>query len=164
MQPSNDFKKLLIEAFILQLETDLVAMKESARANHEAATHEESKAENEYDTRGLEAAYLAGAQAKRAGEIDEVLALFKTMSFKAFQPKDPVQAGALIAVEVDGKPSRLLMMPKGGAVRLQFQGENIQIVTPASSLGEALLGQRAGDTVEFEVGDQLRECELIAVE
>src|SRR6185312_5069257 len=102
MPLSNDFKKLLIEAFILQLETDLVAMKESARATHEAATHEESKPENEYDTRGLEAAYLAGAQAKRAGEIDEVLALFKTMSFKAFQPKDPVQAGALVDVELDG--------------------------------------------------------------
>jgi hypothetical protein len=160
----NDFKKLLIAAFILQLEHDLAAMKESARATHEAATHEESKPENEYDTRGLEAAYLAGAQAKRAGEIDEVLALFKSMSFKAFQPNDPVQASALIDVKIDGKPNRLLMMPKGGAVRLQFQGETIQIVTPASSLGEALLGQRAGEMVEFEVGDQLRECELIAVQ
>src|SRR6185312_1477108 len=98
----NDFKKRLIEAFMAQLESDLIAMKESARATHEAATHEESKPENEYDTRGLEAAYLAGAQAKRAGEIDEVLALFKNMSFKAFQPKDPIQAGALLEVELDG--------------------------------------------------------------
>ena len=64
-------KQELISAFITQLERDLVTMKEAARNTLQAATHEESKAENEYDTRGLEASYLAGAQSKRAAEIED---------------------------------------------------------------------------------------------
>jgi hypothetical protein len=156
-------KKQLVFAFIEQLEHDLMAMKAAARATHEAATHEESKPENEYDTRGLEASYLAGAQAQRAAEIDEVLALFRNMSFKDFAPQDPISATALVDVELDGHKNRLLMMPKGGGVKLPIDGVMIQIVTPASSLGEALLGLKAGDVAEFEVGPKVRECEVLAV-
>src|SRR3954464_8335740 len=111
-------KEKLIAAFIEQLENDLVSMKESARAAHDAATNEESKPENEYDTRALEASYLAGAQAKRAGEIDQVLSLFRTLSFKDFKVSDMIESTALVEVLIDGKLSTLLVMPKGGAVRL----------------------------------------------
>jgi hypothetical protein len=138
-------------------------MKESARAAHDAATNEESKPENEYDTRALEASYLAGAQAKRAAEIDEVLSLFKNLVFRDFTAGDVIASTALVKVLIDGKPNTLLVMPKGGAVRLNFEGKIIQIVTPASSLGGALIGTRAGDVLEFEVGDKVRECEVVAV-
>lgn len=156
-------KKQLIAAFIEQLERDLEVMKVAARAAHEAATHEESKPENEYDTRGLEASYLAGAQAKRAAEIEEVLSIFKTAPFKDFAKTDRIQATALIEVDIEGKTNQLLLMPKGGGVRLNFAGISIQIVTPASSLGEALLGLKVGDVAEFEVGPEVREAEIISI-
>lgn len=139
-------------------------MKEAARAAHEAATHEESKPENEYDTRGLEASYLAGAQAKRALEIEEVLSLFKNSSFKDFAPADKIQSTALVEVDLDGKQNLLLLMPKGGGVRLSFEGRSVQIVTPQSSLGEILLGLKVGETAEFEVGSKLRECEVLSIQ
>jgi hypothetical protein len=156
-------KKELVAAFIEQLERDLLTSKAAAQATYEAATHEESKAENEYDTRGLEASYLAGAQAKRAAEIDEVLSLFRNLPFKIFASSDSVQSTALVQVDLDGKRSTLLLMPKGGGERLNFNGEAIQIVTPNSSLGEALLGLRVGDVAEVEVGDHVRECEVLAI-
>lgn len=157
-------KKKLITAFIEQLESDLMTMKAAAKAAHEAATHEESKPENEYDTRGLEASYLAGAQAKRAGEIDEALSLFRTTSFKEFKKGEPIQATALVKVQLDDEHiNHLLLMPKGGGVRLNFEGSDIQIVTPQSSLGEALLGLRSGDSAEFEVGRKVREFEILEV-
>lgn len=157
-------KKKLIAAFVEQLENDLMAMKQAARAAHEAATHEESKPENEYDTRGLEASYLAGAQAKRAAEIDEALALFRNTSFKSFTGDDPIQATALVEVRLDDRQvNHLLLMPKGGGVKLDFEGNSIQVVTPKSSLGEALLGLHVGDVAEFEVGPKVRECEVIGI-
>lgn len=156
-------KKQLVLAFIEQLENDLMVMRAAARAAHEAATHEESKPENEYDTRGLEASYLAGAQAQRAAEIDEVLSLFRTLSFKDFAPNDAIQATALVEVELDGHKNRLLVMPKGGGVKLPVDGVMVQIVTPQSSLGEAILGLKAGDIAEFEVGPKVKECEVLAV-
>jgi transcription elongation GreA/GreB family factor len=156
-------KRELIAAFIARLEQDLKMMKEAAIATYEAATHEESKPENEYDTRGLEASYLAGAQAKRAAEIDEALSVFRRTPFVELPPGAAVQAGGLVELDMEGKKSYLLMMPKGGGLSLEFQNVSVQIVTPASSLGEALVGLRAGDVAEFETGKRVREAEVLRV-
>ncbi len=156
-------KQRLVAAFIALLESDLAAAKEAALATYEAATHEESRPENEYDTRGLEASYLAGAQAKRAGEIEEVLSLFRTMEFKGLLAGEPVQAGALVEVEANGRRSHLLLMPKGGGFSLGFAGQVVQIITPVSLLGEALVGLKEGEVAEIEINGAVREYEILAV-
>lgn len=157
-------KKELISVFIAHLESELAVLKEAARATADAATNEESRPENEYDTRALEASYLAGAQSKRVVEVMEVLSIFRSISFKEFKPTDSIQATALIDVLLDGKKNRLLMMPKGGGVSLKDGNESVQIVTPTSTLGETILGMNVGDTAEYEVGKKIHECEIVAIQ
>lgn len=156
-------KQALLGVLIEQLEHELLSMKEAARATYDAATNEESKPENEYDTRGLEASYLAGAQAKRAGEIDEVLAIFRRVEAKSFGPRDPIGVSALVEVAFQGKLSWVLLMPKGGGLRVRFEGIDIQVITPHAFLGEALVGLKVGDIAEVEVGEKLNEYEIRAV-
>ena len=156
-------KSDLIAAFIKNLEQELAISKQAALATYEAATHEESKPENEYDTRGLEASYLAGAQAKRANEIEEVLNLFHSLSFKQFASNEKIQVTALVEVLGDGKKNHLLLLPKGGGMKLNYNNQQVQIVTPQSSLGEALLDMHAGDEIEYEVGPKVRTCEILNV-
>lgn len=156
-------KKDLIPIFIQQLESDLAAITEAARSTLDAATNEESKAENQYDTRALEAGYLAGAQAKRVQELKDVLGIFNNLTFKDFNNSDAVQSTAIVEVLLDGKQNTLLIMPKGGGVQLKHDGKLIQVVTPASHLGEAILGLNAGDSIDFEVGNKTRTCEIINV-
>ena len=55
-------KAQLVEQVIASLTESLHVLEKAARASHEEATHESSKAESKYDTRGPEAAYLAGGQ------------------------------------------------------------------------------------------------------
>lgn len=52
-------KRALIKKIVAQLEAELALLTKAARSAHAEATHESSKAENKYDTRGLEASYLA---------------------------------------------------------------------------------------------------------
>ncbi|MBX2993915.1 MAG: GreA/GreB family elongation factor [Bdellovibrionaceae bacterium] len=156
-------KKALVTALIASLEQELEALIRAARATYEAATHEESKPENEYDTFALESSYLAGAQSKRAGEIDEVLSMFKTAEFKTFSKTDVISATALVQVESKGKKSLVLIMPKGGGVNLNFEGQMVQVITPHSSLGEALLGLKVGDTADIEINEQMREYRILSV-
>ncbi len=156
-------KKKLIETFVLHLQEELAALTAAAKASYEAATHEESKPENEYDTRGLEASYLAGAQAKRVSEIREVLSLFQNLEFKDFGETDRVLSTALVNVSIDGKKSTLLIMPKGGGVSLRVEGLAVQIVTPHSLLGEAILGKKVGDEAEYEAGNRLHTCEVLSI-
>ena len=154
-------KKEFVRIFAQHLQEELASLIAAAKATHEAATHEESKPENEYDTRGLEASYLAGAQAKRVSEIREVLSQFQTLEFKDFSSSDRVLSTALVDVELNGKKSTLLFMPKGGGVNLRYEGKVVQIVTPHSLLGESILGSKVGDEVEYEVGDKVHICTIL---
>ncbi|NUN05157.1 MAG: hypothetical protein HUU57_05290 [Bdellovibrio sp.] len=156
-------KKKLIETIRAQLLKDLAALKEAALATYEAATHEESKPENEYDTRGLEASYLAGAQAKRISEIEELLVIYKHLDVKNFGPNDKVNATALVEVEFNGKHSFFFIMAKGGGLSVPFDGKTIQVITPNSPLGEAMQDLLKGGIAVVETGDQVREYEIINV-
>lgn len=147
-----------------QLFKDLAVLKEAARVTAEAATHEESKPENEYDTRGLEASYLAGAQSKRIVETEELLVIYKHLEPKMFGPQDVISSTALVEVELNDKRSFFFIMSKGGGVTIEFEGQRIQIITPNSPLGEALLGLKVGQVAVVEKGDQVLEYEIISVQ
>src|SRR6266516_6507375 len=83
-------KSKLLEQIIEALRDSLAVLEKAARASHAEATHESSKAENKYDTRGLEAAYLAGGQAKQAKEILDSIKLYQSLRLRDFGPGDPV--------------------------------------------------------------------------
>jgi transcription elongation GreA/GreB family factor len=157
-------KKKLIAHIRAELEKDLLVLKESERATREAATHEESKPENEYDTRALEASYLAGAQSKRITDTEELLVIFKHAEPKSFADKDPISATALVETELKGKNSYFFVMTKGGGINVTFEGVRIQVITPSSPLGEALLGLKVGDTALLEQGDRTLEYDIISIQ
>lgn len=156
-------KKKLITQIRADLEKDLLVLKEAERNTREAATHEESKPENEYDTRALEASYLAGAQSKRIKDTEELLVIFKHAEPKNFNPQDPISATALVEADLDGKRSHFFVMPKGGGIVVTFEGKRIQVVTPSSPLGEALLGLKVGDFAIIENGPTTLEYEILSV-
>ncbi len=156
-------KKRLVAAIREQLEADLRITKEAAKATYEAATHEESKPENEYDTRGLEASYLAGAQAKRIAEIEELLVTLKHLDLKDFHQRDKINSTALVQVKSQGKISHFFLLAKGGAVTVHFEGQKVQTITPQTPLGEALQDLRTGDIASIETGSQIREYEVLQI-
>ncbi|HTL37228.1 MAG TPA: hypothetical protein VL326_29040 [Kofleriaceae bacterium] len=136
------------------LKTELLTLLEaqlaSARAAHEAAaaaaTHEESRAENDKDTRGLEQSYLARGHAQRVGELENAVAVTQTFVPRSFGEGDAIALGALVDIEDDGKPKRLFLAPHGGGIEL---AGGITVVTPTSPLGRALLGRRLDDEIEM---------------
>src|SRR5580765_4086336 len=96
-------KSKLLERIIETLQDSLAVLEKAARASHAEATHESSKAENKYDTRGLEAAYLAGGQARQAKEILESIKVYGALSVKEFGAADPIDLSALIELETAGE-------------------------------------------------------------
>src|SRR5690349_11771048 len=63
-------KQKVVLAIIEKLRGDLALYHKAAGAARAEATHEQSRAEHKYDTRGLEASYLARGQSRHAAEID----------------------------------------------------------------------------------------------
>jgi len=137
-------------------------LEQAHRASVEGATHEQAKPENDKDTRALEQSYLARGQAKRAEELRDGLAAIKRMEVEAFTPDQPVGVGALVTAFEANRNVRLWIAPHGGGTRLA-KGM-VQVVTPRSPLGEALIGKRVGDDCEVLTGGNRRELELVGIE
>jgi transcription elongation GreA/GreB family factor len=161
-------KALILEKLIAGLEADLATLMASAREAHDAATNEEGRAEDQYDTRGLEASYLAGAQAKRASELQELIQRYKHLDLRSFAPNDTIAITALVEVESQGRRSLIFLVPTLGGNSVMADGKTIQILSSASPLGQELIGRvpaNAADS-EFEVelsGSQVREYRILSV-
>jgi transcription elongation GreA/GreB family factor len=157
-------KELLqrFEAIILEMQKVLT---QAALAAHAAATHSESKAEDQYDTRGLEASYLAGAQSRRALELEQILNSYRFIDVKSFGPQSPIAATALVELRADnGNCSTYLLMPTGGGMSVDWHGKKVQTITAQSPLGSALVGRKVGDEVSVSVAGIIRDFEIASVE
>lgn len=156
-------KKALLEQLLEKLRAEAAAAVAASEAAREAATHEESKPENEYDTRGLEASYLASAQAGRAEELARAIRLLEDWKLRPFGSDDPAQPGALIEAECGGKRAYYFFLPAGAGIPLSFQGKPVLVVTPSSRLGQEFRGKSVHDTVELEAGGQVREYTILSI-
>lgn len=163
-------KKEIVAAIQARLERELEVITREALAAHEAATHEESRAEDSHDTRGIESSYLAGAQAKKAAEIQQQILIYKFLKVKVFSKKDLIAPTAVVEIESVGpssKKSVYFIAPGGGGLaagmKIPNGSDQLQILTPVSPLGEELIGRKVGDTVEIEAQGGMREYEILAV-
>jgi transcription elongation GreA/GreB family factor len=160
--PSID-KVTLVRAVLDKLEQELLVLAAAAEATRQGATHEESKPENDKDTRGLEASYLARGQAKRVEETEEIIMRLRFLSPRDFTKTDPIDLGALVEVDIDGESQTLFIVPMGGGMAVKVRGVDVRLVTPASPVGQALMGKLAGEGFELRSKDRLREYEIVAV-
>lgn len=153
-------KQALVDAIVLHFTQEYEVLLKAAQATYEAATHEENRAENKYDTRGLEASYLAESQSKRANEIRQTVNIYKSLKFRPFSDDDTVAMSALVVVDDGGTSITYFLGPRGGGTKVMFQGKEIIIITGASPLGQALMGSQLGDVVPFGPARDRRELEI----
>lgn len=143
-------KSRLLKQIVALLDAELARYASSARAAHEEATHEQSRAENKYDTRGLEASYLARGQSKQAAETLEARECYARMAPRSFAAEEPVGIGALVELKGEGERAIYLMGPLAGGREVECDGTEVMVMTPGSPLGALLMGKRAGDQVVLE--------------
>jgi transcription elongation GreA/GreB family factor len=156
-------KKLVIEKVLAQLADDLETLYNAARASHAEATHESSKAENKYDTRGLEAGYLAQGQMRQADETEQTIEEIQKISIESLKPDSPILVGALVWLESKGEKKYFFIAPRGGGVIVEMKGQEIVVLTPQAPLGQLLIGKKKGDLFKFKQGSLAVEYRILSV-
>lgn len=156
-------KREIIQQVIEKLKSELDQYRRAALATHEDATHEENKAEDKYDTRGLEASYLAMGQARQAEEIQQSVQAYESLAVRDFPRSDPVSLGALVTVETRGRSAQYLVGPRAGGTEVEAESGTILVVTPQSPLGRQLMGRMTGDTLVLEIGGRRSEARIVSV-
>lgn len=156
-------KEALRIQIVTRLEADYALQLQAAKAAHATATHDENIPDNKYATLGLEASYLAQGYANRAQEILHALNAFRHLTLQNFSEKSRIRLTALVQLEDGEGQTRLVFLgPAAGGLRLEYDKQEIMVITPASPLGMELIGRQCGDTVEI-TSDAVREYEIISV-
>lgn len=157
--------KLWLQQQVLeQLAEALRQAEQAARTAHETATHEENIAENKYDTLGLEAAYLATGQARRAEVIRQAMAHWRQFRPPPYNASQGIQLGALVCLaDASGTQQQLFLGPGGASMKLVHGADIVQVISSEAPLGKAMLGKCEGDEVVVQVARIRQQLEVMWV-
>jgi transcription elongation GreA/GreB family factor len=157
-------KRAIVKKIIVRLTEELQVYFRAAQFSRAEATHESSKAESKYDTRGLEASYLARGQSKQAAEIEAAIAEFEKLPAKKFGAGEPIDLGALVELEHGGENSIYFIGPRAGGTEVLHDKKEILVITPQSPLGEQLMGKKYGDQPQLNFGGTKQAAKILKVE
>lgn len=144
------------------LEEQLNTAKIAAQTAHDTATHEESIAETQYDTLGLEAAYLAQGHAERVNECYKEIQLFDPIYNEAVT--GTITISSLVCLEDDaGTQKWFYLGPASGGLTVDIKGITVQVLTPGAPLGKQLLGKQIDDEICLTIGDVKHNYDVVEV-
>ena len=150
-------KQAVLNQILAVLNAELASLTRAANDAFAAATDPDSKAENKYDTRSLEASYVARGQAKRVVELQEAVRAFEALSGSALESG---ALGALVTLETPEGLSHYFLGPSAGGTEIVHEGNEIVVITPASALGQKLVGQRRGNAIPLRPGVMAKVVEV----
>ena len=145
-------KSAVVRKIIATLQRELATYIRAARAAHDEATHEQNKPENKYDTRGLEASYLARGQSRQVAELELAITQIEALSTAAWAAGTPIGPGALVEIIEGREHSWYYVAPRAGGTEVDHQQREILVLTPQSPLGQQLVGRRQGDEIVLDLG------------
>ncbi len=144
-------KSAVAQAFLDALSAELVAVERVAAAARDETTNSETKQEGKYDTRAIEASYLARGQATRIVALRRLRAWFAV--FEA-APLDQVQTGALVTIapeeDDDSGAERVFFIAPEGGRSATVDGTVVELISPRSPLCQAMAELEAGDDFVVE--------------
>ncbi len=156
-------KRTLFKAILVTLREELGTFTRAANAARAEATDPQSRAENKYDTRGLEASYLAAGQARQAADLETAISAFEMLPARQFAADEPISLGALVELEQNGERMFYFIGPCAGGTEAVCGEHEVLVITPQSPLGGQLQGRKQGDRLELTLGGKQRKVCVVSV-
>lgn len=156
-------KRALIQKIVAQLTSELGVYFRAAMNSRAEATHEQSKADNKYDTRGLEASYLARGQSKQAAELEAAIAEFEKLEARKFASGETIGIGALVELALDGQSEFYFIGPRAGGTEVVQDKREVLVITPQSPLGAQLMEKKQGDRPQLLLAGRKQPAHIVSV-
>lgn len=141
---------------------ELIDLTHAALENKNFATDQEFKAESKYDTRALEASYLASAEAKRVEELKLEIQILEEVDTKVSERSGEVSLGSLVELLYSGRRMLYFLIPTAGGTLLKVNDDAVVVVSVFSPIGDAMLGLKKGQTFEVETPKETRSYEILS--
>lgn len=100
----------------------------------------------------------------RAAEINSQLTMFRFLPIRDYSGEGEVAVpSALVELEFGGREAFYFIVPSGGGLVMRIEERPVQVITPQSPLGSALLGRKAGDEFDVEIGNGTRRYRVKSI-
>ena len=120
------------------------------------------KSEGKYDTRAIEAAYLAGAQSKRVEEIKQDIQMLEDLSTQ-IESSTKLQLGSLGLIRCNNQERLYFLSSTSGGSMLLIDEKPILVISVFSPIGDAALGLSSGESFEVETPKEIRHYDVVEV-
>lgn len=155
-------KKQILDELIGKLKMEMAELEAAAKSNKDFATDQEFKAESKYDTRSLEASYLASAEAKRVEELKLDIQMLEEVDLKLSERSDEVCIGSLVDLRHKDQERSYFVIPTSGGTLVKIGERAVLVVSVFSPLGDAVLGTKVGEEFEVETPKETRLYQVIS--
>jgi hypothetical protein len=96
-------------------------------------------------------------------ELERALLMYRFLPIRDFGIDDVVAPASLSEIEFSGRKLWVLLVPQHGGLVTQWAGQPVQVVTPHSPLGEAMLGKKPGESFRVQAGSGTRDYRILRV-
>lgn len=139
-------KTLFFNALIDTLRQEALHAVKASQDAAAYATDEESRAESQWDTQGLEASYLAAGQAGQAKQWADAVEELQSEREDLLKPNSDVSLGALFKCDIGGSEEVFFFAGVAGGQEISLDHMNVTVITSHSPLAARVRGLKTGDT------------------
>jgi len=151
----KELKKKLFEHLKSNINQELEKSRAAYKSTQDHATSPELLAESKYDTRSIEAGYLAGAQKKRVDELELELKLINEMSID--HPPEKISVGSLVDLKFNEQTRSYFISSTSGGTMVSLDGKTILVISAFSPIGTEAIGLEVGESFVVETANAERE-------
>ncbi len=156
-------KKRIIQKLIDKTQAELKKAEESSNSTRELNQAPDMKQEGKYDTRAIEAGYLAGAQMRRVEELKLDIQMLEEIEVQDFSKDDEIAVSALVELKHKNRIQTYFLSTTAGGSFLELGGKAIMVISVFSPIGDAMLGLKVGDDFELQTAKETKEYEIISL-
>jgi len=157
-QKKNKMKEkiIILEMLKSKMKDQLREAETAYEKTAEYTKSEELRAESKYDTRGVEAGMLAGAQKKRVDELKQDLELLE-------ENKKDIQLGSLVELEMNKIKRKYFLSSCAGGTMLEIKGEAVLVISVFSPMGIEMIGLKSQDSFTLEMTSGNRDYTVLNI-
>jgi transcription elongation GreA/GreB family factor len=154
-------KTLFFNTLVDTLRKEALHAVQASQDAADYATSEESRAESQWDTQGLEASYLAAGQAGQAKQWAEAIEALQSKREELLKKKTDVSLGALFKCDFSGLEEVFFFATVAGGQVISMENMDVTVITSQSPLANRLRGLKVGETFALPNG---KFGEVLAIE
>ncbi len=153
-------KEILRSALIKQVTIERDLQKKIVDDTKAMQIHSDLKSEGKYDTRAIEASYLADGQRKRLEELELDLQMLEDVPLES---SESIQIGALACLSHKDVDRWYYFTPNCGGTMLDLSGKPVLVISVFSPLGNEAVGLTAGEEFVVETPREERAYRIKSI-